>query len=39
VKDVLKDLKDNNIDISQLLISTTDHCQQEESSTAGRISA
>jgi hypothetical protein len=39
MRDALKDLKHNNIDISQFVMSTTDHCQQEESSTAGRISA
>jgi hypothetical protein len=32
-KDVLKDLNDNNIDISQLVEWTTDHCQEAESST------
>jgi hypothetical protein len=30
VMGVLKELEDNNIDVSQLAISRTDHCQQEE---------
>jgi len=34
-KDVLKELKDNNIDVSQLVEWTADHCQQAESSTEG----
>lgn len=32
-KDVLKDLQENNIDFSQLVEWTTDHCQEAESST------
>jgi len=38
IKDVLKELQDNNIDVSKLAISRTDHCQKEESSTSGGIS-
>jgi len=38
MKDVLKELQDNNIDVSKLAISRTNHCQKEESSKAGRIS-
>ena len=30
-KDVLEDLQDNNIDVSQLMEWTTDHCQEAES--------
>jgi hypothetical protein len=33
--DVLKELKDNNIDVSQLVEWTADHCQQAESSAEG----
>jgi hypothetical protein len=33
VKDVMKDLQENNIDVSQLLECRADHCQQAESST------
>ena len=29
VKKVLKELQDNNIDVSQLAMLRTDHCQQE----------
>jgi predicted unusual protein kinase regulating ubiquinone biosynthesis (AarF/ABC1/UbiB family) len=32
-KGVLKGLQDNNIDVSQLVEWTTDHCQEAESST------
>ena len=32
-KGVMKDLQDNNIDVSQLVEWTTDHCQEAESST------
>ena len=32
VKEVLKKLKDNNIDVSQLVEYGTDHCQKAESS-------
>jgi hypothetical protein len=32
MKDVLKDLQENNIDVSQLVDWATDHCQQGESS-------
>jgi hypothetical protein len=32
-KDVLKDLQDNNIDVSQLVEWTADNCQEAESST------
>jgi hypothetical protein len=39
IKDVLKELQDNNIDVSKLVTSRTDHCWQEESPAAGRISA
>jgi hypothetical protein len=30
VKDVLKDLQENNIDVSQLMVWPKDHCQQAE---------
>jgi hypothetical protein len=30
VKDVLKDLQENNIDVSQLVVWPKDHCQREE---------
>jgi hypothetical protein len=30
VKEVLKELKENNIDVSQLVEYKTDHCQEEE---------
>jgi hypothetical protein len=32
VKDVLQDLQDNNIDVSQLVELRLDHCQKVESS-------
>jgi hypothetical protein len=32
VKDVLKDLQENNTNVSQLVDWATDHCQQGESS-------
>jgi hypothetical protein len=35
MKEVQKILKDNNIDIRQLVEITTNHCQEAESSTAG----
>jgi hypothetical protein len=35
VKNVKNVLQNNSIDISQLLVFSTDHCQEEESSTAG----
>jgi len=38
IRDVLKELQDNNVDVSKLAMSRTDHCQKEESSTAGGIS-
>jgi len=38
MKDVLKELQDNNIDVSKLAMSGTDYCEQEESSTPGIIS-
>ena len=33
VNDVMKELQDNNIDVSQLVECPADHCQQAESST------
>jgi len=39
VKEVLKVLQDNNIDISKMVELRGDHCQQAESSTARRSSA
>ena len=39
VKEVLKELQNNNVDISQLLELKADHCQEAESSTAGGSSA
>jgi len=33
VKDELKDLQENNIDVSQLIVWPKDHCQQAEYST------
>jgi hypothetical protein len=39
VNDVLKDLQDNNIDVSQLLDWTADHSQQAESTRKGGDSA
>ena len=35
VKDMLKDLQDNNIDVKQLEMSIANHCQPVESSTEG----
>ena len=34
-KDVLKELKDNNIDVREMVEWTADHCQQAESSMEG----
>jgi len=34
VKEVMKELQDNNIDVSKLVELRGDHCQQAESSTA-----
>jgi hypothetical protein len=39
VKEVLKELQNNNVDISQLLELKAYHCQEAESSTAGGSSA
>lgn len=39
VKDVLKDLKGNNIDVNQLVEWSADHCHQRESSTTKDCSA
>jgi hypothetical protein len=39
VKDVMKELQDNNIDVTQFLEFSTDHCQQAKSSAAGGSSA
>jgi hypothetical protein len=39
VKDVLKDLQENNIDVSQLMVWPKYHCQQAEYSTEVGISA
>jgi len=39
VERVLKELQNNNIDVSQLVDWTADHCQQAESSRAGESSA
>jgi hypothetical protein len=39
VKDLMKDLQENNIDVSQLVEWPADHCQQAGSSTTGGSSA
>jgi hypothetical protein len=38
-KDVLKDVQENNIDISQLVMWPKDHCQRAEYATGGGSSA
>jgi hypothetical protein len=38
-KEVLKKLLENNIDVSQMMELSADHCQQAESSGAGESSA
>jgi hypothetical protein len=39
VKEVLKELENNNIDISQLVEMRAEHCQRAESSFKGGTSA
>jgi hypothetical protein len=39
VKDVLKDLQENNIDVSQLVMWPKDNCQRAEYSAGGGSSA
>jgi len=39
VKEVLKELQDNNIDVSKMVEFRGDHCQQAESSTGRGSSA